>query len=190
MKVRGKWLMIRIDGRTVALATNCAIDVVLQTIDARTKSDAGAYEVADYISFTMNSESVVGMTDDTQVTHAVLMEMMHRKQPVDVEVMIAANATLGKPAGRDWTPGPTAEKGFRGYGGRALIKQLTINAATDGNATMTVQLSGIGELEPQSTTEVSARVEGSTLYIEGSAEVLNGLRVEGDVVINDNKLEL
>lgn len=189
-KVKGRSLMIRVGGHTIALSTSCNIDISLQTVDARTKIDAGAMEVPDFISYTISSESVVGMNNDAiQQTQETLMELMIGKQPVDVEFMLAANAAYGVPA-VDWQPGPMARKGFRSYAGKALIKQLSLKGALDGYATMTVQLSGRGALTPLEEPEVKSYVEGSTLYINGAAEVSRDGLILDEANINNNTLEI
>ena len=190
MKVRGKALMIRVNGATVALATNCVLDVTLQTLDARTKSDDGACEVGEFISFTLTSESVVGKNPGTpQHTQSTLMELLRSMQPVDVEVMLAANAALAVP-GTDWAPGMMALKGFQSYGGKALVKQVTTSGDVSGDGKLSVQLGGQGALVPIAEPELTSYVEGNTLYVNGPAEIVNNsLDVEG-VTINDNTIEI
>lgn len=190
MKVDGKSVMIRVGGATIALATSCTLDVTLQTLDARTKSDIGACEVGDYIAFSLSSESVVGKNEhvDIQHTQATLMALMVTKQPVYVEVMLAANSSQMVP-GIDWQPGIMTRRGFRSYGGHALIKQIALNGAVGDKAKLTVQLSGQGELRPIAEPELISYVENGTLYVNGPAEV-DGTNIELDTVINDNTLEL
>ena len=146
MKVPGKALMIRIAGSTVALATSCTVDLTLQSINARTKSDKGAFEVGDYVAFTISCESLLGMNANTSIqqTQAALSEMMLAKAPVNVEVMIASGAQSSIP-GKDWQPDP-ATAGFTPYEGLALIKQLSISGDVGDKARLTVNLAGIGEL--------------------------------------------
>lgn len=138
--------MIRVDGATVALATNCVLDVVLQTLDARTKSDDGACEVGEYISFTLTSESVVGKNPGTtQHTQSTLMELLRSMQLVDVELMLAADA-LGGVSGTDWTPAVMSTQGVLRYGGNALVKQVTTSGDVSGDGKLSVQLVGQGSL--------------------------------------------
>lgn len=191
MKVDGKSVMIRVAGATIALATSCTLDVTLQTLDARTKSDTGPYEVGDYIAFSLSSESVVGKNEhvDIQHTQATLMALMVSMQPVYVEVMLSANSSQMVP-GIDWQPGIMTRKGFQSYGGYALIKQIALNGAVGDKAKLTVQLSGQGELRPIAEPELISYVENGTLYVNGPAEV-DGTNIElEDIVINDNTLEL
>lgn len=182
--------MIRVAGYTIALATKCTFEVTLNTISARTKRDRGNDEVPEYISFSLSSENLVGMNDHTmQHTQATLMDAFVRKQAVSVEVMLAANSSLSVPAG-DWVPGPVTHKGFKAYGGMALIKQLSLNGATDGFATMSVQLTGIGELTPVESAAIVTSISGDTLYIEGPVEIdKEGLQGDGTISINDNTLD-
>ena len=191
MKVDGKSVMIRVNGSTIALATSCTVDVTLQTLDARTKSDKGAVEIPDYIAFSLSSESFVGKNEnvDIQQTQATLMALMGAKHPVTIEFMLAANSALAVTSA-DWQPGVMTRKGFQSYGGEALIKQVTLNGGVGDKAKLTVQLSGQGELHLIPEPELASYVEGNTLYVTGPAEIVNNsLDVEG-ATVNDNTIEL
>ena len=191
MKVPGKALMIRIAGSTVALATSCTVDLTLQTINARTKSDKGAYEVGDYIAYSISCEALMGMNASTplQQTQAKLAEIMLAKAVIDVEVMLAANARYALPGG-DWIPGAMKMRGFQSYGGQALIKQLSMSGGVGEKAKLNIQLGGVGELHAIDEPALESRVEGSTLYVTGPVEV-DGVALTAPVVnVNDNILEL
>lgn len=182
--------MIRVNGATVALATNCVLDVALQTLDARTKSDDGAYEVGEFISFSITSESVVGKNPGTtQHTHSTLMELLRSMQPVDVEVMLAANVE-GAVYGEDWKPGPMTRKGFQSYGGKALVKQVTTSGDVSGDSKLSVQLGGQGALVPIAEPELTSYVGNDILVVDGATEVQRGVLYIDDAGIIDNTLEL
>ena len=183
--------MIRVAGSTVALATSCTVDLTLQTINARTKSDKGAYEVGDYVAFTISCESLLGMNASTpiQQTQATLAEMMIAKAPVDVEVMLVANARYALPS-NDWQPGVMTARGFRSYGGQALVKQLSMSGGVGEKAKLNIQLGGVGELHAIEEPALESRVEGNTLCVTGPAEVDGTWIYSNEVVVNDNTLEL
>lgn len=191
MKVDGKALMLRVGGKTVALATSCALEETLETFDARTKDDEGAVDVPGAITGNLTTDSLLGMNKaPIQHTHATLSAAFREKQPVDVEVFLAANACDAVPDG-DWTNGPVKSKGFVGYTGRALIKSLRLTGEVAGKAKLSVQLAVQGELQP-ALPELESYVEGNTLYLKGNLEVVRGVLDLSDyeLVVHDNTLEL
>lgn len=192
MKVDGKALMLRVGGKTVALATSCALEETLETFDARTKDDEGAVDVPGAITGNLTTDSLLGMNKGPiQHTHATLSAAFREKQPVDVEVFLAANACDAVPDG-DWTNGPVKSKGFVGYTGRALIKSLRVIGEVARKAKLSVQLAVQGELQPALTPELESYVEGNTLYLKGNLEVVRGVLDLSDyeLVVHDNTLEL
>ena len=179
--------MIRLGGHTIALSTSCALECTLNTLDARTKENYGApVEVADYISWNISCESLLGLNQGTeQHTYATLMDLFLAKQRVEVEVMLAGDTIGAVPQG-DWKPGPSAMKGFTPYGGEALIKSLSLTGEARGSAKIRIQLGGQGELR-KIDYPLTAHVDGNTLVLDGPVEVVNGeLRADkGIEVIND-----
>lgn len=139
--------MIRLGGHTIALSTSCALECTLNTLDARTKENYGApVEVADYISWNISCESLLGLNQGTeQHTYATLMDLFLAKQRVEVEVMLAD--TLAS----DWTASMSPlSAGIRPYAGEALIKSLSLTGDATGKAKIRIQLSGQGALQPLS----------------------------------------
>lgn len=190
MKVKGKSLMIRLGGHTIALSTNCTFDCTLNTLDGKTKQDNGANDIPDDITWSVSCESLLGMNAGTeQHTYATLMELFLAKQRVEVEVMLAGNTIGAVPLG-DWKPGPYTSKGFTPYGGEALIKSLSLSGDTGNSAKISIQLSGQGELR-KIDYQLTARVEGNTLILDGPVEVgRDGLLIEGDASVIDKTLNL
>lgn len=190
MKVKGKSLMIRVAGHTISLATNCSFEASLNTLDARTKADNGANDVPDDVTWSISSDSILGLNPGTQQhTYATLMRLFLQKKPVDVEVFLAAGADSAVPAG-DWQPGASASRGFVPLAGSALIKSVSLKGGVGDKATISVQLAGQGELTEIEQT-LTSRVEGNTLIIEGPASVERGeLLIDGNLTITDNTIEL
>lgn len=192
MKVDGKALMLRLGGKTVALATSCALEESLETFDARTKDDEGAVDVPGAITGNLSTDALLGMNKkNIQHTYATLSAAFRAKQPVDVEVFLAANACDAIPDG-DWTNGPAKSKGFVGYTGRALIKSLRLNGEVAAKAKISVQLGVQGELQPTIVPPLESSVEGNTLVLRGNIEVVRGVLDLSDyeIVEPDNTLEL
>lgn len=192
MKVDGKALMLRLGGKTVALATSCALEETLETFDARTKDDEGAVDVPGAITGNLSTDALLGMNKEKiQHTYATLSAAFRAKQPIDVEVFLAANASEALP-GNDWTNAPTKSKGFIGYTGKALIKSLRLNGEVASKAKISVQLGVQGELQPTITPSLESSVEGNTLNLEGNIEVVRGVLDLSDyeIIVSDNTLEL
>lgn len=148
MKVKGKSLMIRVAGHTIALATNCSFEASLNTLDARTKADNGANDVPDDITWSITCDSLLGLNPGTeQHTYATLMRLFLQKNPVDIEVFLASGIDSAVPAG-DWQPGASASRGFVPLAGSALIKSISLKGGVGDKATIAVQLAGQGELKP------------------------------------------
>lgn len=192
MKVDGKALMLRLGGKTVALATSCALEETLETFDARTKDDEGAVDVPGAITGNLSTDALLGMNKEKiQHTYATLSAAFRAKQPVDVEVFLAANASDSLPE-NDWTNGPEKSKGFVGYTGRALIKSLRLTGEVAGKAKLSVQLGVQGELQPTITPSLESSVEGNTLNLRGNLEVVRGVLDLSDyeIIVSDNTLEL
>lgn len=140
--------MIRVAGHTIALATNCSFDASLNTLDARTKADNGANDVPDDYTWSISSDSILGLNPGTeQHTYATLMRLFLQKKPVDVEVFLASGIDNAVPAD-DWQPGASLSKGFEPYSGSALIKSISLKGGVGDKATIAVQLAGQGELKP------------------------------------------
>ena len=190
MKVRGKSLMIRVDGRTIALATDCTFEATLNTLDARTKADVGTNEVADGYTWSIACNSLLGINPGTeQHTYATLMRLFRTGMRVTVEVFLAAGADGSVPVG-DWQPGASSSRGFAPHIGEALIKSVSIKGGVNDNASISIQLGGQGELD-ETEQILTSRVEGSTLIVEGPASVERGeILIDGELNITDNTIEL
>ena len=191
MKVDGKALMLRVDGKTIALATDCMFEQNLETFDARTKDDGGASDVPGDITSTLSTDSLLGINEGkVQQTFATLESLFRAKRTIPFEVMLAADAADAL-LREDWAPGPARSKGFVGLSGEALITSLRLGGKTTGKATMSVQLRAQGELTPV-TPLLEASMDGDTLTIDGSVEVFRGVLDLGDfdLNVNENILEL
>lgn len=170
MKVDGKALMLRLGGKTVALATDCAFEGTIELFDARTKDDDGPIDECGIVSGTLSTESLLGINDGkTQHTFATLFACFQAREKIAFEVILAAGASGGLVA-EDWHPGPTTSKGFVSFGGWALITSLRLNGGVSGKAKMSIQLKAQGAMTPLPAAEFSAEVIEGTLYLSGNVE--------------------
>ena len=149
MKVKGKYLRTRVDGKTIALATSCSLNATTQFTDARTKDDAeGPVNEPDYIDWTISSENMVGANDGVtnEEVYTGLMDLMLAKQKVYVIVELVADGSGAIPQG-GWQSDPSENRAFSPYGGFAYIESVNLTAPNEGNATISVNFKGAGPLE-------------------------------------------
>lgn len=173
MKVNGKGLMLRLGGKTVALATDCSMDLSLELIDAKTKDDVGAKDEAGDVAGTLSTDALLGINEGkNQQTFATLFAAFIAKQEVSFEAMIAAGAE-GALSGEDWAVGVDSAVGFARYGGSALITALKLSGSVQGKAKYSVQLKTQGAISALDGAPLTVSVEGNTLVINGNVTVLD-----------------
>lgn len=157
MKTPGKYLMLFVNGQTIALATSCSLNSNAKLNDARTKDDpTGPANEFDGIEWTLSSENMVGVDPaGVAMTHASLMRLHLQGALVDVRFSMASpdgtNVASGAQPDEGWTqyPSQKAENdyGVTAFGGKAYIESVQLNAPVEGKATMTVNLKGEGDLK-------------------------------------------
>ena len=143
--LKGRSLMVFISNGTslipVALSTNCTISLNTETSDSKTKDDGvwGAQEISG-LTWEISNESL--HTVDTRTidwTYDAQFEKMVAGNPVDVCFGVPTNAnTTGLPDAGWTSPGT--------YTGKATITSLELNGPVDGDATVSVSLTGYGAL--------------------------------------------
>lgn len=154
-KIKGKSLMIRIAGRTIALATSCQLSMTANIDETKTKDDAvGPAGEFESLSWTMSSDNIVGVNEELttiQYTHLELARIMHSGEKVVVEFSPVADYEGAVPSG-DWTAGNTLAVGT--YSGKALIDNLSLTAPGEGDATLSVNFRGVGPLTIEGTNTI------------------------------------
>lgn len=146
--LEGKDVMLFLDGKTIALATTCSLNVTRESNDASSKDD-GVWktDVPGDMSWTANSDSLFAPKeglDTTQLAYDELFKAMVGSK--DVAVIYGAitdPSTGGLPEGGWVAPSTT------GYTGKAHVTSLDWTGAKGSSATMTVSLTGNGPLTPQ-----------------------------------------
>lgn len=147
-KIKGKSIMVTVNGNTIALSTSCSLQTTTQTSDARTKDDAvGPHNEVEYIDWTVSSESMVGKNEEVtaQQVYDALLALQLAGAEVEVYVELMSNASGKVPTG-DWTADTTSKNGFTPYGGKALIDSLNLSAPNEGNATLSASFKANGPL--------------------------------------------
>lgn len=125
----------------IAYATSHTLDIQATATETSSK-DSGKWaenQITKY-NWTGTSENLCSGVAATDA-YGLLFKKMTSGEPVDIHSTVAEDAdSNGVPAG-GWVP-----KAGQGLKGKALITGLTLNAPNDGNATMTVSLTGTGKL--------------------------------------------
>lgn len=150
--IKGKDLMIfaALDSsaavKSIAYATNHTLDVQAQMEETSSK-DSGKWSANERgkLSWTATSDNLVGGIGVDSPFQKLYAKMI-AGEPVKIQSTLAENADsdTGAPAG-GWLP-----KTDEGLVGEALINSITLNAPHDGNASMTIGLTGVGPLLPPS----------------------------------------
>lgn len=144
--------MLRVNGKTIALATSCSLSTTTQVTDARTKDDAtGPAGEFDFVDWNMNSENIVGANDGVtaEMVCAELLDLQLAGTKVEVEMLLVSNSTNAIPTA-GWTADSGENKVFKPYKGLALIESANVNAPAEGNATVSVTFKAVGPLEKAS----------------------------------------
>lgn len=140
--VKGKDLMIFINGKATALATSHSLELNAQTSEAASKDD-GAWSNATVTkkSWTASTEALV--SEDPEVdSFDAMYDLFDAGEPVDIISGRPSNISDdGIPDG-GWEA-PTQKY----YKGKALITSLTRNDPNGDNSSMSVSLQGVGKLD-------------------------------------------
>ena len=140
--IKGKDLMIFLNGKATALATSHSLELTAETSEAASKDD-GAWSNATVTkkAWTATTEALV--SEDPNVdSFDAMYDLFDAGEPVDVISGRPSNVSDdGVPEG-GWTA-PTQKY----YKGKALITSLTRNDPNGDNSSMSISLQGVGKLE-------------------------------------------
>lgn len=157
--LRGENLMLFMGGKSIAFATSHTLELSLDTREISTKDNGGKWsEVeAGIISWTMQSENLVGNPGEGK-GYDDLVDAMIAREPVDVVFALEGDSTNYDAGKLDVVPtGGWSAKASNGRKGKALITSVSLNAPNGEYATMSIALTGVGEL-----TKVGAITAPST----------------------------
>lgn len=142
--LKGKNLMIFVNGKALALATSCSIDLTANTEDAASK-DSGGWDDPEITgwAWVASSENVCSAdeSDSIDLIYEELVDLWLAGEPVDVQFGVAGNAADTDVPEAGWTPPK------KGYSGKAIIDSVKMTAPNKQNATISVSLKGKGELQ-------------------------------------------
>jgi hypothetical protein len=150
-KLKGKDLMLWVDGSVVALSTDCTLDMTANLEDSASKDDGqwGNSEVSGF-EWEATNESIDAASADANaadIAYDALFDKMVSGKAVEVTLGVPSNASDAGLPDAGWTK-PTAGV----YAGNALITKLTRKGTKGSNATASVSLKGVGELKRITST--------------------------------------
>ena len=140
-KQRGHYIQLWVNGKAIALATNHSLSVTSNTDNTSTKDDSIAQTVTVIgTSWTMSCDAVLtGSADSVSQTFDSLFTMQKAGDSIPVKW---AKHALDTPMPTGGWEVPTKDY----YEGNAVITQLDQQAPNEGNATISVQFTGDGDL--------------------------------------------
>ena len=147
--IKGGDLMLFVDGKSIAFATNHTISINADTKETSTKDNGGFWQVSEVgmLSWTCTSENLMG-DPMAGIGFDELFDIMIARKPVTGIFALEGNSTnfIDQKLGAAPTTGWTA-KTDDGYTGQLIITSLEKNAPNGDNATMKVSFTGVGELK-------------------------------------------
>ena len=147
--IKGGDLMLFVNGKSIAFATNHTISINADTKETSTKDNGGFWQVSEVgmLSWTCTSENLMG-DPMAGIGFDELFDIMIARKPVTGIFALEGNSTnfIDQKLGAAPTTGWTA-KTDDGYTGQIIITSLEKNAPNGDNATMKVSFTGVGELK-------------------------------------------
>lgn len=141
-KIKGTDLMLFLNGRSIAYATNHTLDIDTETTDFSCK-DEGAEgwnnQEVSLLNWTCTSENLYSVNGEGD-NYIDLFDLMLERQPIDAVFCKKAEQGNDVPVG-GWTPES------KPFVGQVLITDLSLNAPHDDYATYSVTFEGYGELK-------------------------------------------
>lgn len=146
---KGGDLMLFVDGKSIAFATNHTITINADTKETSTKDNGGVWQVSEVgmLSWSCSSENLMG-DPMAGIGYDELFEYMIARKPITGVFALEGDypnfvdGKLGAAPANGWTA-----KANDGYTGQMIITSLEKNAPNGDNATMKVDFTGVGELK-------------------------------------------
>lgn len=146
--LKGKDLMIFVDGKAIALATSHSLTLNAETSDTASK-DSGLWDESEVtkLSWEGSSESIGAADEGTPVdiSYETLLDKCMAGEKVPVICGIPTNATNDGVPEDGWTA-PTESPKQSYYKGEALITSVTLTGANGENSKISASFKGVGKL--------------------------------------------
>lgn len=154
-KIKGGDLMLFVNGKSIAYATNHTIEISGETQQEGHKDINSDWDSIDVtkLSWTASSENLCS-ADGRGRLYGDLESLMVYHTKIDLVLSLKAPTTYTEPPVDGWY---TRDQG---YTGRAIITDLQLNAPNGEYATFTVQFTGVGPLTKYYNIEMNNDVSG------------------------------
>lgn len=136
-KIKGQELMLFVNGKSIAYATNHTLNLSAELADVSNKDEgSGDWKVQEvkqmsWEATTENLYSVDGYNS--------LFTLMTAKTPITAVFAPKTETDINVPSGGTWTASS-------GYTGSVIINSIAVNAQVGDYATFTVNFTGVGAL--------------------------------------------
>lgn len=136
-KIKGQELMLFVNGKSIAYATNHTLNLSAELADVSNKDEgSGDWKVQEvkqmsWEATTENLYSVDGYNS--------LFTLMTAKTPITAVFAPKTETDINVPSGGTWTASS-------GYTGSVIINSISVNAQVGDYATFTVNFTGVGAL--------------------------------------------
>lgn len=136
-KIKGQELMLFVNGKSIAYATNHTLNLSAELADVSNKDEgSGDWKVQEvkqmsWEATTENLYSVDGYNS--------LFTLMTAKTPITAVFAPKTETDINVPSGGTWTASS-------GYTGEVIINSISVNAQVGDYATFTVNFTGVGAL--------------------------------------------
>lgn len=144
-KIKGKKMMIFVDGKAIALCTNSTLSISVDTGNNKTKDDGFASSPEPTgMSWDMKSENFASSDASRTLdqTSSALADMLLTQRLVDVAFGIPSNASDGELPDAGWTAPKTDV-----YTGKAYVTNFEVTADVGDYAKCSITLTGVGDLK-------------------------------------------
>lgn len=140
-KIKGGDLMLFVDSKSIAYATNHTLEINGETTDTSNKDEGGgdwASSEVSILSWNATSENLYSV-DGEGDNFEDLFDLMIAKTPIDAVFSKKSQTSTDVPTG-GWTASTPK------YSGKVVITNLSLNAPNGEYATYSVQFQGVGAL--------------------------------------------
>lgn len=158
---KGGDLMLFVNGKSIAFATNHTLSISADTKETSTKDSGGLWQTSEVgmLSWSCSSENLMG-NPMAGIGYDELFAMMIARKPITGVFALEgdsadfAEGKLGAAPTNGWST-----KSGDGYTGQMVITSLEKNAPNGENATLKVDFQGVGELKKVSGAAKASLLE-------------------------------
>lgn len=151
--LRGKNMMLFLDGKTLALATSCSLDIVGDTEETSSKDNGSWKEfIMTMLSFSGSSDTLVSVVDNDNTVDLAMKELYAKLIAMESIPFVLGEITSRTNANNDMPEAGWAIPTTDGYSGSILITGISPAAPVDGKATMSISFQGTGPLTAQTAS--------------------------------------